>query len=90
MICLKSAFSSTYCPARELGLYQQSVDNAGSIDGKKRNLSVAQAVKDYSAIELLQNHQFELPMDCEVNEGMYSTPAIPHDRDVMPKVQGVM
>ena len=87
----ESVFLSTYCPARELPLFQQSVDDEGSIDGRKQNLSVAQKAKDDSAIELIvQNHQFKLPMDCKDDVRMCSAPATPHDRDVMHKVRGVM
>ena len=86
----EGAFLSTCCPARELALFQQSVDDAGSIDGKKQNLSVSQTAKDDSDIVRLQEHQFELPIDCKDDVGMCSTPATPHDRDFMHKVRGMM
>ena len=87
----EGAFLSACCLARELPLFQQSVDNTGSIDGKKQYLSVAQTAKYDSAIVLIvQSHQFKLPMDCKDDVGMFSTPATLHDRDVMHKVRGVM
>ena len=86
----EGAFLSTCCPARELALFQQSVDDAGSIDGRKQNLSVAQTAKDDSATVLSQNRQFELPMDCKNDVGMCSTPATPHDKDVMHKFRGAI
>ena len=77
----EGAFLSTCCLARELPLFQQLLDDAGSIDGKKQNRSVAQTAKDDNAMVLiLQNHQFKLPMDCKDDVGMCSTSATRHDR----------
>ena len=83
----QGAFLNTCFPARELALFQQFVDDAGSLDGKKQDLKVAQSAKDDSATVPLQ-HQFELPVDCKDYVEMF--PASPHDRDVMPKARGVM
>ena len=70
-------------------MFQQFVDDAGSVDGKKQDLKVAQSAKDDSATVPLQ-HQFELPVDCKDDMETFSMPASPHDRDVMPKARGVM
>ena len=64
------------------------MDNAGSVDGKKQDLKVAQPAKDDSDTVPLQHHQFELPVDCDDDVEMF--PASPHDRDIMPKARGVM
>ena len=86
----QGAFLSTGFLALELALFQQFVDDAGSLDGKKQDLMVAQSAKDDSATGPLQHHQFETPMDCTHDVAMYSRPASPHDRDVMHKARGVM
>ena len=85
----EGAFSSTCFLALELALFQQFVDDAGSLDCKKQDLKVAQSAKDDSATEPLQHHQFEIPVYCEDDVEILSMPACPHDRDVMHKVQGV-
>ena len=70
--------------------FQQFLDDAGSLDGKKQDLMVAQSAKDDSVTGPLQHHQFETPVDCTHDVAMYSMPASPHDRDVMHKARGVM
>ena len=80
---------STGFLALELALFQQFVDDAGSLDGKKQDLMVAQSAKDESATGPLQHHQFESPVDCTHDVAMYSMPASPHDRDVMHTTRGV-
>ena len=87
---LQGAFLSTCFLALELALFQQLVDDAGSLDGKKQDLEVAQSAKDYCATGPLQHHQFETPVDCKDDVEMFSRPASPHDSDVMPKTRGVM
>ena len=82
------AVISTCFLARELALFEQFVDDAGSVDGKKQDLEVAQSAKDDSATVPLQHHPFELPIDCKDDVEMF--PASPHDSDVMPKARGVM
>ena len=82
------AFLSTGFLALELALFQQFVDDAGSLDGKTQ--AVVQSAKDDSATRPLQHHQFETPVDCTHDVAMYSMPASPHDRDVMHKARGVM
>ena len=86
----QGAFLSTGFLALELALFQQFLDDAGSLDGKKQDLTVAQSAKDDSATGPLQHHQFEIPVDCTHDVAMYSMPASPHDRDVMHKARGVM
>ena len=75
----QGAFSNTCFLARGLALFQQFVDDAGSLDGTKQNLKFVQSVEDDSATGPLQKHQFELPVDCNDNVEMF--PASPHDRD---------
>ena len=65
-----------------LALFQQFVDDAGSVDGKKQNLKVAQSAKVDSATGILQKHQFELPVNCNDDVELFS--ASPHDSDVLP------
>ena len=79
----QGAFLSTCFPARELALFQLLVDDAGSVDGKKQELKVAQSAKDDSDILPLQHHPFELPNDCKDDVEMFT--ASPHDKEVMPK-----
>ena len=86
----QGAFLSTGFLALELALFQQFLDDAGSLDGKKQDLMVAQSAKDDSATGPLQHHQLETPVDCTHDVAMYSMPASPHDRDVMRKARGVM
>ena len=86
----QGAFLSTGFLALELALFQQFVDDAGSLDGKKQDLMGAQSAKDGSATGPLQHHQLETPVDCTHDVEMYSMPASPHDRDVMHKARGVM
>ena len=86
----QGAFLSTGFLALELALFQQFVDDAGSLDGKKQDLMVAQSAKDDSATGPLHHHQFETPVDCTHDVAMYSMPASPHDRDVMHKARGLM
>ena len=86
----QGAFLSTGFLALEIALFQQFVNDAGSLDGKKQDLMVAQSAKDDSATGPLQHHQFETPVDCTHDVAMYSMPASPHDRDVMHKARGVM
>ena len=45
----QGAFLSTGFLALELALFQQFVDDAGSLDGKKQDLMVCQSAKDDSA-----------------------------------------
>ena len=85
----QGAFLSTGFLALELALFQQFLDDAGALDGKKQDLTVAQSAKDDSATGPLQ-HQFETPVDFTHDVAMYSMPASPHDRDVMHKARGVM
>ena len=42
------------------------MQHAGSIDDKKQDLNVVQTAKDDCAITPIQNHQFQLPVDCKV------------------------
>ena len=86
----QGAFLSTVFLALELALFQQFMNDAGSLDGKKQDLIVAQSAKDDSATGPLQHHQLETPVDCTHDVAMYSMPASPHDRDVMHKARGVM
>ena len=85
----QGAFLSTGFLALELALFQQFLDDASSLDGKKQDVMVAQSAKDDSASGPLQ-HQFETPVDCTHDVAMYLMPASPHDRDVMHKARGVM
>ena len=55
----QGAFLSTCFLALELALFQQFVDDAGSLDGKTQ--AVVQSAKDDSATGPLQHHQFETP-----------------------------
>ena len=81
----QGAFLSTSFLALELALFQQFVDDAGSLDGKTQ--AVVQSAKDDRATGPLQHHQFETPVDCTHDVAMYSMPASPHDRDVMHKAR---
>ena len=56
-------FMSTCFLARGLALFEQFVDDAGSVDGNKQDLKVAQSAKVDIATVPLQHHQFELPVD---------------------------
>ena len=73
-----------------LALFQQFVDDAGSLDNKKQDLKVAQSAEVDSAAVPLQDHQFELPMDAKNDLETFSMPVSPHDRVVMHKARGVM
>ena len=84
----QGAFLSTGFLAIELALFQQFLDDAGSLDGKTQ--AVVQSAKDDSATGPLQHHQFGIPVDCTHYVEMYSMPASPHDRNVMHKARGVM
>ena len=84
----QGAFLITGFLALELALFQQFVDDAGSLDGKTQ--AVVQSAKDDSATGPLQHNQLEIPVDCTHDVAMYSMPASPHDRDVMHKARGVM
>ena len=86
---LQGAFLSTCFLARGLALFQQFVNDAGSPDGKKHGLKVAQSMKDGSATVPWQ-HQFELPVDCKGDVERFLIPASPYDRDVIPKAREVM
>ena len=86
----EGAFLSTCFLALELALFEQFVEDAGSLDCKKQDLKVAQSAKDDSATGPLKHHQFEIPVDCKDDVEMFSTPASPHDTNVMPKARGVM
>ena len=86
----QGAFLSTYFLARELALFQQFVDDAGSVDGKRQDFKFAQSAKYDSATGPLQHHQFEIPVDGKDDLEIFSMPASLHDRDVMPKARGVM
>ena len=83
----QGSFMSTCFLARGLALFEQFVDDAGSVDGKKQDLKFAQSAKVESATGPLQHLQFELPVDC--NADMETLPASPLDWDVMPKACGV-
>ena len=87
---LQGAFLSTCFLARNtfLALFEQFVDNAGYVGGKKQDLKVAESAKEDSATVPLQHHQFKLPVDCKDDVEMF--PASPHDRDVMPETREVM
>ena len=84
----QGAFLSTCFLARGLALFELFVDDAGSVNGKKRDLKFSQSTKDDIVILPLQHHLFELPVDCKDDVEMF--PASPHNRDVMPKARGVM
>ena len=86
----QGAFLSTCFLDRELALFQQFLDDAGSLEYKQQDFRAAQSAKDDSATGPLQHHQFETPVDCTHDVAMYSMPASPHDRDVMHKARGVM
>ena len=89
----QGAFLSTGFLARTLALFQQFVDDVGSLDGKKQDLTVAQSARDDSATGPLQHHQFEIPVVYKADVEMFSMPASPHsphDKDVMPNARGVM
>ena len=86
----QGAFLSTCFLALELALFEQFVDEAGSLEAKKPELKVAQSAEDDSATGPLQHHQFEFPVDCKDDVEMSSMPASPHHRDVMPKTREVM
>ena len=81
----QGAILSTGFLALELALFQQFVDDAGSLDGKTQ--AVVQSAKDDSATGPLQHHQFETPVDCTHDVAIYSMPASPRDRDVMHKAR---
>ena len=83
----QGAFLRTCFLAQGLALFQQFVNDAGSVDGMKQDLKVAQSAKVDSATVALQL-QLELPVDC--NADMETFPASPLDRDVMSKARGVM
>ena len=74
---------STCFLARKLALFEQFVDDAGSVDSKKQDLKVAQSAKDDNATVPVQ-HQFELPVDFNDDVEMFPMPGCPHYRDVMP------
>ena len=84
----QGAFLNTCFPSRELALFQQVVDDAGSVDGKKQDLEVAKSAKDDSVTVPLQQHPLELPIDCKDDVEMF--PASPHHSNVMPYARGVM
>ena len=65
------------------------MDDVESVDGKKQDLKIAQSANNDSPTVPLQ-HAFELTVECKVDVETFSMPASPHDRDVMPKAQGVM
>ena len=88
-IQFQGAIWSTCFLARRLALFEQFEDDAGSVDGEKQDTKVAQSAKVDSATVPLQ-HQFELPVDCNDDVEMFSMPAPPHDRDVIPKALGLM
>ena len=73
----QGAFLNTGFLALELALFQQFLDDAGSLDGKKQDFMVAQSAKDDSATGPLEDHQFETPVDCTLDVAMYSMPASP-------------
>ena len=83
----QDAFLSTCFLARGLALFQQFVDDAGSLDCKKQDLKVALSAKDDSATGPLHHHQFEIPVECKDDVEMFSMPASPHNKDVMPKTR---
>ena len=53
----QGAFLNSGFLALELALFQQFLDDAGSLDGKKQGLMVAQSAKDDSATGPLQHHR---------------------------------
>ena len=83
---------STCCLSQELALFQQNVDNAGSVDGRPHSLmqdfKVAQSAKDYTATVSLQ-HRFGFQVACNADVEMFSVTAS-HDKDVIPESRGVM
>ena len=81
----QGAFLSTCFLARELALFQQFVDDAGSVDGKRQDFKVALSAKDDSATIPWQ-HQFGLPVGHK--DEMF--PVSPNDRDVVHKARGVI
>ena len=85
----QGAFLSTCFLSRGLAVFEQFVDDAGSVDGKKQDLKVAQSAKVDSATVPLQLHQFEPPVDCNDME-IFSMSAPSHDRDVMRKARAVI
>ena len=54
----QGVFLRNYFLVRVLALFQQFVDDAGSLDGKKQDFKVAQSVKIDSATGLMQKHPF--------------------------------
>ena len=66
----QGAFLSTCFLARGLALFQQFVNDAGSLDSKKQDLKVAQSVVDDCAT-VRWPHQFELPLDCNDDVEMF-------------------
>ena len=82
-------FLSTCFLPRGQALLEQFVDDAGSVDGKKQDLNVAQSAKVDSATVPLKL-QFEHPVDGNDDVQMFSMPALSHDRDVMPNARGVI
>ena len=86
----QGAFLSTCFLARWLALFQHIVDDAGSVDGQNQDIKAAQSAKVDSASVPLQHHQLELPVDSKADMEMFSMPASPHDRDVMPTARRVM
>ena len=67
----QDAFLSTGFLALDLALFQQFLDDAGSLDGKKQDLMVAQSANDDSATGPLQLHQFETPVVCTHDVALY-------------------
>ena len=87
----QGAFLSTCLLSRRLALFQQFLDDAGSVDGNKQDLKVAQSVKVDSATGPLQkNISLNSQGNCNADMEMFAMPASSHDRDVMPKTRGVM
>ena len=79
-------FHGAFCfLARGLALFQEFVDDAGSLDSKKQDLKIAQSANVDSATVPLHHHQFELPMHGKDDMETFSMPVSPHDRDVMHK-----
>ena len=86
----QGAFSSTCFLARGLAMFEQFVDDAGSVDCQKQDLKTAQTAKVESAAVPLKHYQFELPVDCNADMEIFLMPASPHDRDIIPIALGVM
>ena len=82
----QGAFLSTCFLSRGLALFQQFVDDAGSWIASSKTSRLPNQRKLTVPLYPCKK-QFELPVDC--NDDVETFPASPHDKDVMPKTQGV-